>query len=163
MKKSNIFKINAEDLLKTGLVRGINIKRVAGILFLLFIILVSSVLAQSVLAQTVDFIAENAIEIGLHIIVILSAISAIVFALKSTRLFAKGLNKGMWLILIGIGVMAVTHLLEMLHHLGGEDILTPLLHDLASGISFVLIAIGFYKVYQTIKAVSRGVKRAKIK
>lgn len=102
--------------------------------------------------------SDNSIAIVFHWISMVFIVVVVVFTLMAANMFAEDLGRAMKFIGAGMILIGVNSVMEELTHLEIFIIPEGTLHSLTyhglSGIGYVIIAYGFYRVYTVAKGVS---------
>lgn len=121
-------------------------------------------LAAPVMAQGAWYM--NGGSLILHLIETAIIIVAVVVAFKAAGMFAKDLGKAMKIVAFGLMISAVGSILDGSHNVGWNIFSSNLLvdsiidHAIAT-IGFLVIAFGFYKIYNVAKGVAGKVNTSK--
>lgn len=109
--------------------------------------------------------SDNSIAIIFHWITMLAVILVVVFVFMASGMFAGDLGKAMHFVGWGMVLVVINGVMEELAHLEmfviPEGTLHSLTYHAVSGIGFILIAYGFYRIYSVAKGVSAGNKGRK--
>ena len=126
-----------------------------GLIFLT--ILLGVMLITPVMAA--ECVEDNNVGSAVHIISIVLIVIMVFMTFMAASMFSESLGKAMKIIGSGMIFVGLNDTFTELHHFGvvliPEGILHTLFHHVLGAVGYLLMAYGFYRVYQVAKGVAR--------
>lgn len=130
-------------------------------LFVFGMLFLPSAIAQEEHAHE-ELPASEGVILAVHLLEAIIVIVALIFALLAAQMMSQNLKSSIKLVVSGLVLVGINAVFEGLHHLEisvipiGNGGFHSVIHHGIAIVGFLLLAFGFYKLYQVVGGVYRG-------